>query len=663
MLPLCRRSNLHKQILNVWRNKQTIPEFTYIEPKQTPDPLIMYNMKIKKAATKNNFKQLEILFQEMKKKQVKPDIITYTTIMKCFDKNNNREKVKQYFQMLGNDQIKLDITACNTLLRTFKDDHQRSESIKNYMIENGIEFNSNTCTIIFNNYFFHQNIKRAERFYEELISTGKESLLDLDFYNSLLVVYKLTKKFDKMEETFELIKSKKIVPNFKTFIVLIDAYSEVHDLEKMDYYFQQMLAQTSLIVEERAFHMILSEAASQKNEKLFYKYFEEFKNTQVPTLLVYNILLKFYSAINREDKVTETLIEMTDLGIQPCATTLNTLVDYFISHGKLENAEALFEKIARDNPNLLTVVIFSTFIDAFGKQNQIHLVEKYFTLLKEYSVEPDTHLYVSLIRTYGRNNIFEKVDEILEEMKFRSLLPVSVYTLLFRFCLENNNQTRLDHYYNQCFAQNAPSQSELESLLLFFVRERRFDKADDILNKLNMKEREVFNKVVYIYGSQGAYTQLSDVFFRFATKDALPDPKTIGMIANYFGDGKLYHPIHKLRLFCNPWILTRTGLDFLRAYVKCDRLDTAVNHFNAMKSPNEHAYSIIIPALVNGNKLAVAEDIFLKLKQTSLPVLDSVLLAMIRVYEQTDRPQSAANLRTQLKTTLLPNALISPVTV
>lgn len=106
-----------------------------------------------------------------------------------------------------------------------------------------------------------------------------------------------------------------------------------------------------------AFNAVLNACANLGDVRKFCQVFDEMPEWDaVPDALTYNVVIKFCARVDRKDLLVCVLELMLSKGVEPCVTTLHSLVAAYVGFGDLGTAEQLVQALREGRRDLCKVL-------------------------------------------------------------------------------------------------------------------------------------------------------------------------------------------------------------------------------------------------------------------------------------------------------------------
>ena len=244
---------------------------------------------------------------------------------------------------------------------------------------------------------------------------------------------------------------------------------------------------------------------------------------------------------------------------------LNNRIKGNFQVGNVEKVNQLFESIKK--PDNFT---YSIMIKGMAEFNEMERVNQLFEESKK-TIEPDVVLYSSYVQILSKNEDFEKIKEIIIEMKEKNLKPNAVF---FGFVLSGLTK-----------------KNKLKEALYIYNYMKK--------NNYEINEYHI-SSIIKIYSNKTIYNM--DVIFQFL-KDSKIEPNLI--IQN----------------------------NLILAFSNRNLLLEGVKYLKSLKNTDEVSYNTLIVKLCKSKKIELALELFYELKEKNLKIDHNSLVPIINYYK------------------------------
>ena len=351
--------------------------------------------------------------------------------------NFNVETASKLFATSKKYRIPLDSSAYRAFFRYFFRNHDLDsvEKLKSQILYSPEGFNKGICRTLLEGYFKHGYLEGLDSVLSDMRT--REISFDLPIYNILIAGFGRLRDAEKMNYYFDLLMADSSTsPDIETFNGLLTfyLYSPEH-AEKATMILQQ-IEECGLSYSENTFYVLLEASLLQKRYEDFVALVAQMTK-QKSTLAIHNFtsLMKIcmtngfnpgvyiiHSAIN------ESLLHSAKSNWDVAACSL--LLKFYLKHEKYDFVDEIFQ-IMKTNlipPNFIT---YSTLLEHFAERCDIGKVLEIVNEMKERSVPINgriksilTKFFYSQVRIYGAS-LLRRMDLTVDDCKKVTLHPSS----------------------------------------------------------------------------------------------------------------------------------------------------------------------------------------------------------------------------------------------
>ncbi|KAJ4977689.1 hypothetical protein NE237_008469 [Protea cynaroides] len=180
-----------------------------------------------------------------------------------------------------------------------------------------------------------------------------------------------------------------------------------------------------------AFNAVLNACANLGDTARYLQIFNEMPEFSVkPDVLTYNVMIKLCARAGRKDLLVFVLERILDEGIQPCITTLHSLVAAYVGFNDLDTAEKIVQAM-REGRRDLCKILRSSYEDYSIRTNAeevfVKLLPKSVTWVTTHEPPelpktnaPDSRMYTILMKGYMKDGRVSDVVRMLDAMRRQS---------------------------------------------------------------------------------------------------------------------------------------------------------------------------------------------------------------------------------------------------
>ncbi|KAJ0716955.1 putative tetratricopeptide-like helical domain superfamily [Helianthus annuus] len=348
--------------------------------------------------------QAERLFKKLiKQKLCEPDVVMYSTMIKGLCKFGNNDNAVGLLRLMDERGCKPDIYAYNAIIDSL---------CKDKMIEDAFK--------LFNEMVFAKGIQP-----------------DVITYTSLIYGLCNLCRWDEVSKLLKEMEDLRISPNFQTFSILVDAFCKEGSVDEAEAVIDIMFERG----EQRHFliHLLNGYCKSLKIEEAIHMFHEVTRKGLNPDVIFYNTMIQGLFRVGRCGDACQLFDEMQAQGQTPNEYTYGIILDGLCSNHQVEEALSLFHLVGDSKLNY-NIVVYSILIDGAGKRGKLDIVRALFHELHVKGLQPDVRTYTAVIRGFCRVGLLREAKNLFLKMGERGCPPDNVsYCVLLHGYLKNQH--------------------------------------------------------------------------------------------------------------------------------------------------------------------------------------------------------------------------------
>lgn len=261
------------------------------------------------------------------------------------------------------------------------------------------------------------------------------------------------------------------------------------------------IAEPSVAVDARpdtaAFNGALNACANIANTLKFCQLFDEMPEFNVqPDVLTYNVMIKLCARVERKDLLVFVLERIIDEGIQPCNTTLTSLVAAYVGFGDLETAERVVQAMREGRRDLCKVLRDANLKHLDQDQGVFEKLLPKSTVssnteppLLPKTYQPDSRMYTTLMKGYMKEGRVTDVVRMLEAMTHqqdsKSHPDHVTYTTVISALVKAGSMDRARHVLAEMARVGVPANRITYNILLKgYCQQLQLNKAKELLHDM-----------------------------------------------------------------------------------------------------------------------------------------------------------------------------------
>ncbi|GLJ07099.1 hypothetical protein SUGI_0058250 [Cryptomeria japonica] len=320
-----------------------------------------------------------------------------------------------------------------------------------------------------------------------------------------------------------------------------------------------------------------------------------------PDVLTYNIMIKLYARVRREDLIAGVIEKMLGDNIEPCISTFCSLVAAYVGFGDLEKAEMLVQAMREDKRDICSIL---------RQSNQATLQRN---LLLPRSYRPDHRIYTILMKGYLHKGRLRDVIKMLRAMQDEddpNSHPNEVtYTTAISAFVKMGSMDEAHAVLREMATTKMPANViTYNSLLNGYCRSQKLHKAKVLMQE--MKDAGIVPDVVSYNTLINGFICINDNMGALACFDEMRnagiDPSKITYTTLMKAFGINGQPVIAAKIFEEMQKDLKIKIDIvawnmlIESYSKAGMMEHAKKVFQQMKEKGFHPTVATYGSLVNG---------------------------------------------------------------
>ncbi|WOG99517.1 hypothetical protein DCAR_0518870 [Daucus carota subsp. sativus] len=382
-----------------------------------PD-LVTYNTLLSACASRGLGDEAEMVFRTMNDGGVEPDITTYSYLVETFGKLGKLEKVSELLKDMESSGNLPDITSYNVLLEAYADlgSINGAMGVFKQMQAAGCMPNAGTYSILLNLYGKNGRYDEVRGLFLDMKVSNTEP--DATTYNILIQVFGEGGYFKEVVTLFHDMLEENVEPNMETYESLIFACGKGGLYEDANKVLLDM------------------------NEKGL-----------VPSPKVYTGVIEAYGQAALYEETIVAFNTMNEVGGKATIETYNSLIHVFARGGLYKESEAIFSRMV-DNGVKRSTDSFNGVIEGFRQGGQYEAAIKAYVDMEKARCEPDERTLEAVLSVYCFAGLVDESEEQFREMKESGILPpVMCYCMLIAICARNDRWDSVSELLDEMVTQ------------------------------------------------------------------------------------------------------------------------------------------------------------------------------------------------------------------
>ncbi|XP_074312197.1 pentatricopeptide repeat-containing protein At2g30780 [Silene latifolia] len=292
-----------------------------------------------------------------------------------------------------------------------------------------------------------KNMDFAIELFTEAINNGCKTSVT---YNALMASLMINGFADKCQVIFqEFKKDQSCSPNIVTYNILISVFGRLMLINHMESTLQEIY-----------------------NSRL------------IPNVYTFNNLITGYVTAWMWDRMENTYLIMKQQDVEPDIGTYKLMVRGYAHAGNLKKMEEMYE-LLKQHSGEDNIQLIKAMICAYCKSSCVKKIEKINSLLKLIPEEEyGSWLIVSLIRVYARENLLDKMEEIINVAfeKKVAVTSIDVMRKIISVYYHHNNVEKLSSFVKRAeSAEWILCRSLYHCKMVMYSSERRLEEMESVL--------------------------------------------------------------------------------------------------------------------------------------------------------------------------------------
>lgn len=258
-----------------------------------------------------------------------------------------------------------------------------------------------------------------------------------------------------------------------------------------------------------AFNGVLNACANIGDSKKFRQVFDEMPEWEVvPDALTYNVMIKLFARVNRKDLLGGVLELMLSKKVEPCVTTLHSLVAAYVGFGDLRTAELLVQALREGRRDVCRVLRDANLAhydgeevdddderenkeenDVFEKLLPSAIRDGFDPPLLPKSYSPNSRIYTTLMKGYmkaGRVSDTVRMLEAMRRQEDSGSHPNHVsYTTVISALVKAGSMERARQVLAEMTRIGVPANRVTYNILLKgYCQQLQIDKAKELIREM-----------------------------------------------------------------------------------------------------------------------------------------------------------------------------------
>jgi len=410
----------------------------------------------------------------------------YNAMMGVYARSGRFDKVKELLDLMRERGCVPDLVSFNTLinarLKSGAMEPNLGLQLLNEVRRSGIRPDIITYNTLISACSRESNLEEAIAVFNDMESHRCQP--DLWTYNAMISVYGRCGRPRKAEELFKELESKGFLPDAVTYNSLLYAFSREGNTEKVRDICEEMV-EKGFGKDEMTYNTIIHMYGKQGRHDQALQLYRDMKSFgRNPDAVTYTVLIDSLGKASKVEEAANVMSEMLDAGVKPTLHTYSALICAYTKAGRGEEAEETFNCMRRSGIKADNLA-YSVMLDFFLRFNEMKKAMGLYREMIREGFTPDNGLYEVMMHALAKENMWDVVDRIIEDMKeLRGMNPQIISSVLVKGgCYDHaakmlrvaiSNGFELDHEIFLSIMSSYSSSARYSEAceLLEFLRER-----------------------------------------------------------------------------------------------------------------------------------------------------------------------------------------------
>lgn len=265
-----------------------------------------------------------------------------------------------------------------------------------------------------------------------------------------------------------------------------------------------------------------------------------------PDVYTYSVLINCCTKLHRFDLIETILDEMSYMGIECGTVTYNTIIDGYGKAKMYELMDSALNEMIESGSSLPDIFTLNSFLWAYGNDNQIEKMEKWYNEFQLMGIKPDIKTFNIMVRSYGKSGMYEKMESVMQFMQKRFFSPTIVtFNIVIEIFGKVGNIEKMEEVFQKMKHQGMkPNSITYCSLVNSYNKAGNLSRIDCILRQVAnsdvVLDTPFFNCVINAYGQAGDVEKMDEFFLEMKETKCKPDNITFAtMIQAYNAQGMI----------------------------------------------------------------------------------------------------------------------------
>lgn len=263
-----------------------------------------------------------------------------------------------------------------------------------------------------------------------------------------------------------------------------------------------------------------------------------------PDVFTYSILIKYCFEASLFEHVNRLLEEMSSCEIMPSIVTKNILIDGYGKAGMFQEMEDVLSQMLISEVCKPDEWTMNAIIRVFGNIGEIEIMEKWYQRFQNIGIQPDIRTFEILISSYAKENLYDKMAAVMENMqKFSLSWTTATYNVVIDAFGRTGEIGHMEFAFNQMRLEGAkPDSVTFCSLINAYGKAGNFNQIKMIVQYVEnsdiIPDTPFYNSTIDACRRARDSTEMEKVFKQMQDRGCIPDQVTFNTMKEaYISEG------------------------------------------------------------------------------------------------------------------------------
>ncbi|KAF9434304.1 hypothetical protein BGZ76_008227 [Entomortierella beljakovae] len=512
-----------------------------------------YNIIIRGLANHGQIEAAEKIYREMRSGVIsmKPLVSTYSTLIGHYTKNGMNTEADSILDDMLQDSVKPNAWIFNTLINRFvrQKDYVSVKRVMSLMKESDVKPDVATYSTLIEGYAKDGN--------EEAIAEIQAQMALNHIYPNQKTITSTIKVFAKSRIDQDIDKHLGMIleslptkeMNELTFGVLMNVYGKRRDMNAAIGIYNHMVSKkrepNDVIVCSLLDGYIRSGEVMTANQ-IFHEHYTA-RGIRPPSAWSYSIMITGFCRNSNLESALHYYHQMNNFQIAPDATICSRLIQLYLEHHQLDNAENIL-RLMRNSRMDISVHTYTMLIDYTSNTMNFRSALRYYQEMLDAGIKPDVHCYTVLINTHIRAKCFTECDSTFEQMIMAKIKPtLETLTSMLKAHSLRVDDRQVKKYWNIILDMGLlPDVKSFTVLMQTYSQQGNTEMVEYIFREITQKRIEVdavtLTTMIKTYGGLPKLDvrRIDEITSILEEKELKPIPDYYQSLLGMFGQHKMH---------------------------------------------------------------------------------------------------------------------------